>query len=60
MVGTNGVNGTNGHAAAGTSASNGIDANKFKKLFFTPIVPFLPDDTIDYDGYRSFIRRFSQ
>lgn len=53
---TNGVNGTNG-----TSHIQAHDPEKFKRLFFTPVVPFLPDDpyTIDYEGYRSFIRRFS-
>lgn len=51
---------TNGNLAAETG-NNTIDPEKFKRLFFTPVVPFLHDDpyTIDYDGYRSFIRRFS-
>lgn len=46
---------------AGDTGSGAIDPEKFKRLFFTPVVPFLHDDpyTIDYDGYRSFIRRFS-
>ncbi|KAF2229007.1 aldolase [Viridothelium virens] len=50
------TNGTNG-AHKNTSA---IDPEKFKKLFFTPVVPFLHDDpyTIDYENYRSFIHRF--
>lgn len=50
---------TNGNHAADTR-NNTIDPEKFKRLFFTPVVPFLHDDpyTIDYDGYRSFIRRF--
>lgn len=50
---------TNGSAAHGGNSA--IDPEKFKRLFFTPVVPFLHDDpyTIDYDGYRSFIRRFS-
>lgn len=51
---------TNGNHA-GDGGSSAIDPEKFKRLFFTPVVPFLHDDpyTIDYDGYRSFIRRFS-
>lgn len=51
---------TNGNRAA-HSGDNTIDPEKFKRLFFTPVVSFLQDDpyTIDYDGYRSFIRRFS-
>lgn len=50
----------NGSHAADRGNST-IDPEKFKRLFFTPVVPFLHDDpyTIDYDGYRSFIRRFS-
>lgn len=50
---------TNGNAVNGGNST--IDPEKFKRLFFTPVVPFLHDDpyTIDYDGYRSFIRRFS-
>ena len=52
---------TNGNHAA-DSGNITIDPEKFKRLFFTPVVPFLHDDpyTIDYDGYRSFIRRFSE
>ncbi|KAK2616064.1 hypothetical protein N8I77_002774 [Diaporthe amygdali] len=52
------TNGNNG-ADRGNAA---IDPEKFKRLFFTPVVPFLHDDPykIDYDGYRSFIRRFMQ
>jgi len=44
----------------GTSNGNGtsVSGTDFKKLFFTPIVPFNEDDTIDYDSYRQFIRRF--
>lgn len=51
---------TNGNRSA-NGGDNTIDPEKFKRLFFTPVVPFLHDDpyTIDYDGYRSFIRRFS-
>lgn len=51
---------TNGNHTTNTGSSN-IDPEKFKRLFFTPVVPFLHDDPykIDYDGYRSFIRRFS-
>lgn len=52
------TNGSNGVHHGG----NAIDPEKFKRLFFTPVVPFLHDDpyTIDYEGYRSFIRRFSK
>lgn len=46
------VGATNGNGSAATA--------DFKKLFFTPIVPFKEDDTIDYDNYRAFIRRFSK
>lgn len=52
---------TNGNPAA-DAGNITIDPEKFKRLFFTPVVPFLHDDpyTVDYDGYRSFIRRFSE
>lgn len=52
---------TNGNHTTDSGAGT-IDPEKFKRLFFTPVVPFLHDDpyTIDYDGYRSFIRRFSK
>lgn len=52
---------TNGDHVA-ERGSSAIDPEKFKRLFFTPVVPFLHDDpyTVDYDGYRSFIRRFSE
>lgn len=47
MVATNGTNGTS-------------HLTDFNKMFFTPVIPFNEDDTIDYDCYRKFIRSFSQ
>ena len=51
------ANGSNG----AHRSNSAIDPENFKRLFLTPVVPFQHNDlyTIDYDGYRSFIRRFS-
>lgn len=50
----------NGHTNGHTNGTSAYDVEKFKRLFFTPVIPFNQDDTVDWDSYRLFIRRFSE